>query len=231
MRRFTISDIHGCALTFEALIQKINLSPKDELYVLGDYVNRGANSKKVFDIIFSLKQEGYRIHCLKGNHEQMLLDSLTDKRLFQIWVEINGGKQTLDSFGVERVDQIPTQYLDFMASLPHYLEIDGYVLVHAGFDFNEANPLENQEAMLWKRDWYGKINSDWLDNRIIVHGHTPQSVSALKFQLFNIQRTPAIDIDCGCVYAKIGMNQLCAFELNERSLTFQPNIDGTDYSN
>ena len=70
MHRFAISDIHGCAKTFEALLDRIALSTQGELYLLGDYLDRGPDSKGVLDLIFRLQREGYAVHCLRGNHEQ-----------------------------------------------------------------------------------------------------------------------------------------------------------------
>ena len=70
MRRFAISDIHGCARTFEALLDRIAFTSQDELYLLGDYIDRGGDSKGVLDLIFRFQKEGYAVQCLLGNHEQ-----------------------------------------------------------------------------------------------------------------------------------------------------------------
>ena len=66
MRKFAISDIHGCLKSFEALLDKIQLSTSDELYILGDYIDRGPDSKGVIDYIWKLEQEGYAVKCLRG---------------------------------------------------------------------------------------------------------------------------------------------------------------------
>lgn len=225
MRKFAISDIHGCAQTFEALLQKISFSKSDELYLLGDYIDRGRASKKVFDIIFDLKNTGHKIQYLKGNHEQMLLDSFTNDQLRHTWLTRNGGIETLQSFGIQHIHQLPALYLDFIRELPHYIEIEGYLLVHGGFDFTIPNPLDNTEAMLWAREWYEKINLNWLGDRLIVHGHTPQPRPMLELIHQNRQALRVIDIDCGCVYQRPGMHQLCAFDLNTQTLIFQDNLD------
>jgi len=71
MRQIAISDIHGCARTFQALLDKIQLSTNDQLYLLGDYIDRGPDSKGVIDTILGLINAGYRVQTLMGNHEKM----------------------------------------------------------------------------------------------------------------------------------------------------------------
>ena len=75
MRKIAISDIHGCLKTFKLMVEEqIVLSQKDELYLLGDFVDRGPNSKGVLDYIMSLQEAGYQLHCLRGNHEDMMVN-------------------------------------------------------------------------------------------------------------------------------------------------------------
>jgi serine/threonine protein phosphatase 1 len=69
---WAISNIHGCYHTFKALLEKIGLCKEDELYLLGDYIDRGPGSKEVLDLILKLKSENFNIQCLLGNHEIML---------------------------------------------------------------------------------------------------------------------------------------------------------------
>jgi serine/threonine protein phosphatase 1 len=73
-RLFAISDIHGCYRTFyDLVIRKINLKKSDRLILLGDYIDRGDQSKEVVDFIIDLKEKGFDLTMLKGNHEAMLL--------------------------------------------------------------------------------------------------------------------------------------------------------------
>ena len=123
-RRFAISDIHGCSKTLIKLVlDEIKLTKSDELYLLGDYINKGPDSKGVIDFIFELRNSGYNVQCLRGNHEQYLLDGLEFS-----WEEIafknRGGKETLASFGVEDIHKIPQKYLDFISALPFYIETE-----------------------------------------------------------------------------------------------------------
>lgn len=228
MRRFAISDIHGCRRTFEALLDQIAFSTEDELFLLGDYIDRGADSRGVLDLILKLQEEGYRLRCLRGNHEALLLDGLgglADKR--DVWMG-NGGGATLSSFGLPAdasPRQIPGQYIDFLDQLEWHVETDGYILVHAGLDFGMTDPLDNRFAMIWIRNWHGQINPAWLQGRAVVHGHTPIPRPMIVKQLKNLEEVPALDIDAGCVFKSNYLNQLCAFDLDNRQLFFQKNIE------
>ena len=97
--------------------------------------------------------------------------SLSQKRT---WLD-NGGKETLLSFNAFDLGMIPEKYFNFLENLPHYIEVDNYILVHAGFKFIMPDPFNEVHSMLWQRNWYDDINYDWLGERIIVHGHTPVS--------------------------------------------------------
>ncbi len=231
MRKFAISDIHGCRKTFLALLEKIQLSTADELYLLGDYVDRGPDSKGVIDEILALQKASYQVHCLMGNHESMMADAFSDDeekdRRMQLWLQ-NGGGQTLQSFTTDNgLPNIPEAYFQFIERLQFYFAVDRFLLVHAGLNFRQRNPLMDVVSMLWIRNWYDRIERDWLNGRIIVHGHTPIGQTAIRWQYTNLHMLPALNIDAGCVYygQREGMGDLCAFELTTQELYFQPNVD------
>jgi len=226
MRKIAISDIHGCADTFDALLDKIQFTTEDELYLLGDYVDRGPDSKGVIDDIWQLQKEGYSVKCLRGNHEQLMIDSKIDRNSAYIWMA-NGGDTTLDSFGGLILDEVPQKYFDWMENLPYFFEVDNFILVHAGFKFDMPNPFMEKHAMIWQRGWYRRINYDWLGDRIIVHGHTPMSRFKIEKNFATIQEVQYLDIDAGCVFKNriLGGGQLCAFDLTNMKLIFQENIE------
>jgi Calcineurin-like phosphoesterase len=226
MRKIAISDIHGCIGSFEELLDKIALSTSDELYLLGDLIDRGAGSKEVLDRVLHLKSRGYQVRCLRGNHEQMLLDSLNNWDDYFGWIESWGGRQTMESFMAVVPGDIPQIYCDFMAGFEYTAEVDEFILVHAGLDFYSHNPLNPNENMLYLRNWYRHIDNDWLNGRIVVHGHTPTGKPEIQDMLRNLENLPVIDIDCGCfVKHSHGKGYLCAFDLTNRELFFQKNID------
>ena len=74
-RRWAIPDIHGCAKTFAALIEQLKPKPEDQIFLLGDYINRGPDSVGVIDFLLKMREEGFHVYTLRGNHEDMLLDS------------------------------------------------------------------------------------------------------------------------------------------------------------
>jgi len=224
MRKIAISDIHGSPKTFKALLTQINFTIEDELYLLGDYIDRGNDSKGVIDYIWQLQAEGYHVKCLKGNHELMLVDAINIPHERHYYDEL-----TYQSFGKTKLEDIPQNYLKWMDELPYYFEVDEYILVHAGLNFVEENPLADTASMLWERRWYTRMKTEagrkWLGDRIVVHGHTPIPKSIIEFSLSNLKDCPAINIDNGCAYSKPNMSNLCAFDLTNKVFHFHSNID------
>ena len=95
------------------MLEGIKLQKEDTLYLLGDYINKGPDSKGVIDFIFSLREEHFNVFCLRGNHEQYLIDGLS-----YTWEEIafrnRGGTETLESFNAATIHDIPEKYLHFI---------------------------------------------------------------------------------------------------------------------
>ena len=220
MRRFAISDIHGCAKTFKKLLRRINLTQEDVLYLLGDYIDRGPDSRGVIDHILDLQKEGYQVHCLRGNHEHYLLESYEETRF-----DCDIPKETMLSFEVNSVKLIPDVYIDWMNALPYYFELEDYILVHAGLNFRSAFPLEDEAEMIWIRHWYDDIDKEVLGDKIVVHGHTPTRQLEIKRSIRQLDEIPAIDIDAGCVFESFGLGNLCALNLDTKQLIFEANID------
>lgn len=217
--RYVISDIHGCYNTLKILLNKIKFSKSDELYFLGDYIDRGPNSKKVIDFIMELEDDNYNIVCLMGNHEHMLLEEVKN----QVWPP--GIPETLKSFGVDHNNQIPSKYINWLEKLPFYHEVDNFLLVHAGLSFNSKDPLIDKYDMLWVRDWYKHIDWNWLGNRIIIHGHTPIGSSEIIEMCDQLTNLQILNIDNGCVYNENGLKHLCCFNLDSKELIFELNQD------
>ncbi|HMX05123.1 MAG TPA: fructose-bisphosphatase class III, partial [Chitinophagales bacterium] len=148
MRRFAISDIHGCHQTFSALLDTLQLTKEDELYILGDLIDRGPNSIAVIDQVLKMVEEGYKVTTLMGNHEWMFMQALDetipycwDWRRYQAWVK-NGGVTTMMNLGYKRIDDlknIDKKYDTWVRSLKPYIELDKVILVHAGFNFKEED--------------------------------------------------------------------------------------------
>lgn len=231
MRKFAISDIHGCRATFIAMLDRLAFSQGDQLFLLGDYVDRGPDSKGVLDLIFKLINSGYTIHCLRGNHEQLVLRAQEDQTGLDNWL-LTDGKKTMDSFRVDDIRKIPAYYLAFMDSLPLYAEVDGYLLVHAGLNFKLFDPLGDAWSLLTIRHWHEDMRYDWLGERIVLHGHTPITRPTIELLSSELDRYRYLNIDCGCVYAdpsfkrdNTGLGYLCAFDMTNREVVFQENVE------
>lgn len=195
MRLFAIGDIHGCYPQFCQLLEKLNLSKKDKLVLLGDYIDRGSQSKEVLDKIISLIERGFNIIPLLGNHEYMMLQAVNQVQYFEMWM-INGGWTTLRSFGCDNPKDIPGKYIELLNRMPLYYSFEKFIFVHAGFDDEVEDPFSNEEAMLWSRkEVYRK---EFIKGKTVLHGHTPISVEKLR----NNMKTGhnVINIDTGCVY-------------------------------
>jgi len=221
-RRFVVGDIHGCKKTLQKMVEDVlRLEPEDMLFLLGDYIDRGPDSKGVLDYMLYLSEAGYDIRPLLGNHEEMLLNAATDPATRSLWFG-NGGWQTMREFGVETPEEIPQRYLDFLASLPLMYLLDDYLLVHAGLDFRKDNPIYESahQDLLWARDY--KVDIDKLAGRTLVTGHS-------KTPLFEIQTSLAtshIKLDNGCCSKwEIGYGALVAMNLDTRELLVQNNIE------
>lgn len=219
-RRFVIPDIHGCALTLDRLLFRVlGLTRRDDLYLLGDYIDRGPRSREVMDLLISLSLKGYRVRALRGNHEEMFLNGCRDRNAFRLWT-LNGGLATLGSFGVGDACEVPAHYRRFMEQMPCYLVLPDFVLVHASLDLSLPDPFANREAMLWSRSL--EVRRERLGGRRVIGGHTPMTRQEIEQGL----ATDRIVLDNGCVYPeRPGMGSLAALELDGMTLHFQENID------
>ena len=216
-RIFAIGDIHGCNEALQKMLfEKIKIEKTDDVYCIGDYIDRGPDSKGVIDTILQLRKEGYHIHTLRGNHEQMMMDSVNDKDGLKLWKR-NGGDKTLESFGIESFTDLAEEYKQFFYDTELYLTHGDYIFVHAGLNFNEPDIFEDKEAMLWIRDF--EPYQAALGEKILIHGHTPESLDYIKSQSGN-----CINIDGGCVYkSRMGLGHLVALSLPGRQIVTRAN--------
>jgi serine/threonine protein phosphatase 1 len=201
-RIFAIGDIHGC---FDKLISLMDVIPinfkRDTLVFIGDYIDRGTQSKEVVDYLIGLAKQPGQVVFLKGNHELMLEEYLAGTN--RLGFLANGGLATMDSYlkadSSDETNPIPSAHLDFFGNLSLYYETDQYIFVHAGLKANV--PLEEQDEwdMLWIRDEF--IYSDFDFGRRVIFGHTPFQ-EPLVFD-------NKIGIDTGAVYG----NKLTCVEL------------------
>lgn len=229
-RRFAISDIHGCLKTLEKMVWEVmKLTPDDQLFLLGDYINRGPSSAGVLDFIIDNQRLGYQIYPLRGNHEAMLLESWDDfcslkhtksNENFRDWVN--------DPKLVAENDQLAPRFIQFLNNLPYYYELNDFYLVHAGFDFELGVPngLEDFERMIWVRFFVPDYTI--LKRKPIVHGHVTRSLDEIKEAIKD--RIGAIPLDNGCYKSLRDIynpyfGHLCGLNLDTYELMVVENID------
>jgi serine/threonine protein phosphatase 1 len=209
-RLFAIGDIHGCFdPLYELIEQKIRIRKDDRLVLLGDYIDRGSKSREVIDYILKLQEDGFDIIPLMGNHESMMIDAFASEQSKYNWF-MNGGYETLHSFGIESLDELDTRYLHFFKSLSHYYIQDRFIFVHAGFNDRIINPFEDKYQMIWSRN--ESYSNPVFNDKIIIHGHTPIPFSLCRQEVRSDAKV--INIDTGCVYDDLGgYGHLTAIEL------------------
>jgi serine/threonine protein phosphatase 1 len=165
-RRIIIGDVHGQYDALLQLIEAIAPQEKEPVYFLGDLIDRGPNSAQVVEFV---RKNRYR--CLLGNHEQMLLEVLGSQgvmgEMFQGWL-YSGGHATLVSYN----HKIPQDHIDWLKTLPLYLDLGDIWLVHAGV--HPDLPLEEQNAnhFCWIRDEFHSMPEPFFTDKLIITGHT-----------------------------------------------------------
>jgi serine/threonine protein phosphatase 1 len=221
-RRFVVADIHGCSQTFKHLVEhKIHLQTNDQLFLLGDYINRGPDSIGVLDYILELQDSDYQVFPLRGNHEQMLLESKSHQNPLEIFLPSTG------TIALRKLNkQLEEKHWKFFENLPYFYALDKFYLVHGGFNFKIENPLNDYHAMLWIREM--KPNIHWLAGKSVIYGHTRTALTQIRAS--TALRRPLIPLDNGCY---TGVNQtdftrfgnLCALNLDTLELLVQANVD------
>lgn len=212
LRVFAIGDVHGCRLELAQLIHAINPKIGDTLIFLGDYIDRGIDSKGVLDLIVELKAR-CNVITLKGNHEMMMqtaFDNSNPLRRLQatsMWLS-NGGAQTLSSYGMyfERLLEedisdliIPdalSEHLALIEAMPLYHITDTHIFVHATPLPNVAIEEQGDLVLLWRKATNMQIGDEHthISGKTIVSGHTCQA-SGKPFKLSD--KNIIIDTGCG----------------------------------
>ncbi|KAB2958830.1 MAG: serine/threonine protein phosphatase [Candidatus Methylomirabilis oxygeniifera] len=194
---YVIGDIHGCLEPLDRLMAQLPLSETDEVIFLGDYVDRGSDSKEVIDYLLTLRG---RYTFLMGNHERMFLDFLQGKE--RALFLYNGGTATLESYG--GLGRIPAAHLSFLDRLRLYYETRDCFFVHAGI--RPGIPLQEQDPndLLWIREQFYAYSGRF--PKTVVFGHTP-----MREVLMDEDR---IGIDTACVYG----NKLTCLILPSRDI-------------
>lgn len=217
-RLFAIGDIHGCSTELAALLKKIQVREGDTVVFLGDYIDRGPDSRGVIEIIIELARR-VNVVALKGNHEAMFLDFLESPESAGAGLFIlNGGSQTLASYaGPGKTFEIPETHIKFFYDLKLFYETDTHFFVHAGVPLKALSQIStviDEQTMLWSRQPFLSTTFTW--EKMVVHGHTPVNEPEIKGNRINL--------DTGCVYN----GRLSALELPANKVHSVPRVSKED---
>lgn len=215
MSSFVIGDIHGCSEELRHLVDALPFRPGDEMVFLGDYIDRGPDSSGVVSFLIELKVSlsENKLVFLKGNHEDMLLSYLELSGHHGKMFLLNGGRATVQSYGVSADNPSPNRlqtamppaHLEFYQSLESYYLTEPYLCVHAGIHPLKSLQEQTDEELLWIRDPF--LHSSHTLPYTILFGHTPQH--AVLYHL-----PYKIGLDTGLVYG----NMLTCFDTDEKIL-------------
>lgn len=188
MKIFCISDIHGCYKELMALYKKLPIDPKkDKVVFLGDYIDRGPNSKEVIQQLMDWQTKYPHWVVLFGNHESFLTETLVNNtqmygdQPYDLWM-YNGGGTTLDSYlpknltpyeraTIGRLENfIPEEHIKFIATLPRFHEDENYIYVHGGLKPGKTPEETNPYDLIWIRDEF--IDSTWDWGKKVIFGHS-----------------------------------------------------------
>ncbi|ACK72364.1 metallophosphoesterase [Gloeothece citriformis PCC 7424] len=197
-RRIVIGDVHGHYNTLMALLDAIAPASDDPVYFLGDLVDRGPESAKVVQFV---RENNYR--CLLGNHEQMLLDVTAREsipsEMFQGWLHC-GGYSTLLSYQ----NNIPQDHLDWMKTLPRYLDLGDVWLVHAGVDPTLSLEQQTENEFCWIRDEFHTTKKPYFTDKLIIVGHTITFTFPQVLPGYLASGVGWLDIDTGAYHHRSG---------------------------
>ena len=195
---FAFGDIHGRLDLLQSLMRQVreyiashNITDYEFVF-LGDYVDRGPDSKGVIDYLMALEKSD-PVVCLKGNHEDLMVNADPgpglEKPTVQEWRDMedrmgwwlqNGGIQTLNSYGIadayvnayQGYRKIDKAHLAWMKALPTWYETENHYFVHAGVNPHKPLNEQNDNARMWiRQEW---LNSGKNMGKFVVHGHTPE---------------------------------------------------------
>jgi serine/threonine protein phosphatase 1 len=197
-RVYAVGDLHGRLDLLEKMLAAIaadaaGAQRRNSIVFLGDYVDRGPNSKGVIDRLIALDWPGWGKYFLRGNHDQAVLDFLADANSYRAWRDV-GAAETLLSYGVypprfgtedafvaacvEFADKLPSAHRDFLDNLAYRHQAGDYYFAHAGVRPGIALDKQMPEDLLWIREDF--LLFDGGLEKIIVHGHTPQEQPARR---------------------------------------------------
>ncbi|RMF40528.1 MAG: serine/threonine protein phosphatase [Planctomycetota bacterium] len=189
-RLIAIGDIHGCSQALDLVLQAIAPEPDDTIVGLGDFIDRGPDSKGVIDRMIHLGQR-CNLVAIQGNHEEMMLEVVRDGRPYHRWIQY-GGVDTLDSYGFGGdLSVIGPDHMAFFESMVDFFEADDHFFVHANYDPNLPLEATDPYTLRWKKLTESTPGPHFSGRRAIV-GHTHDRAG----EIFDIGHLVCIDTYC-----------------------------------
>ena len=212
-RIISIGDIHGCATAFEKLLEAIRPTSDDLFIPLGDYVDRGPNSRRVIELLLDLKTKT-RVEPIFGNHEQMMMAVITGESPPHDWLRY-GGVDTLDSYGFSGdLNVIPKEHVEFLQSCHNFYETDRHFFIHANYLHNVDFSQLDENTLRWK-SLLEEMPGPHKSGKIGILGHTPDRSG----EILDVGYMKCIDTYC------YGGQWLTAIDVNSGKV-WQANEDG-----
>jgi len=188
-RTIAIGDIHGCSAALNALLEAIRPRHDDLIVTLGDYINRGPDSKGVIERLIELKDR-CRLVPLFGNHDQMFLETRSGRHP-TTWIGM-GGIATLDSYGPGRdIPLIPEAHFQFLEGCREFYETETHIFIHANYFPNI--PMDEQPVMMLRWESLRDMTPGPHESgKTVIVGHTSQKSG----EILDLGHVKCIDTYC-----------------------------------
>lgn len=186
-RIIAVGDIHGCSVALATMIEAIQPTPLNTLVFLGDFIDRGPDSRGVLKQVVALADQCQFV-SLPGNHEEMLLAVLEGKDNLRFWLKF-GGKDTLDSYGSGE-DVTSAEHIEIIRGCRNYYETVRHIFAHAYYD--PDLPLNQQK---WDGLRWASLPPDpkpHCSGKVAIVGHTAQKSG----EILDLACVKCIDTDC-----------------------------------
>ena len=187
-RTLAIGDIHGCIFPLKVLWEVIQPQTHDLIIFMGDYVDRGPDSKGVINFILEKKKQ-HNIVCLIGNHEEKFCLARYGASEIETWLKYWGGQETISSYG-DSIDDVPDEHWEFMRTCHPSYETDTHIFVHANLEHDVAVEKQLPFTLIHKK--FG-TPLPHKSSKTMICGHTAQK----SHVPLNLGHAVCIDTDVG----------------------------------
>jgi len=233
MKTYVIGDIHGyfdkLMHVHDRICEDALTCQEKQIILLGDYFDRGPQSREVYEFLISDRAfPGFERIYLRGNHEQMLCDALTNTQDCAMFLR-NGGQQTVESFAGSTHDF--KDVAAWIQTMPYFHEQDGILYVHAGVDPRYTKFEDNSKnVLMWIRDVFLRHTDPFYTFKYVIHGHTPTLFEQVgkREPIFlsnriNMDTGVCFDGNLSCLLVENGV----PYKFTTSEITYWKSLEGT----